>query len=643
MSNCGCNKTPCGCKSTGTAITIRSSCGCGGNGCTACEPRTYIRPRFFAGQLLTEDDLALLGDYVVAKNRLHNRALFGPGVVCGLDVHCDPCGGGNVIVSPGYAINCCGDDIVVPCPESVDILALIKDLQASMLGATCADPCELPTPQQPGRVPNPKAPIKRYYLYIRYVEDLTDPVSPYATDETCAGLACEPTRVREGHRYELRCSNDNPHFPGLGETFLHCIRDIAQVKRLAADATILNRIAARVGSAQRSLAQTPSPVFVAADVAPLRTATTDLHDATAALRTTPVEAERVRSAVEALRVAGSLFGRLVMTPPRQRPDVDEETKKRAQKELSAAFEVLPPAIKSAGFSELETVEANATLELAHAFPTLGEPPPTITYSQKLWAYGAPLTDALYAATRDGQTSINAYVRPVLQSSARPNDCQLLAQLEGVRPIAAGTVTEPNATSLATNGVSTTQVLGRLLYECLCAALNPPCQQCDDPAVLLAEICVQDCVVIDICEMVRRFVITWPNVRYWTDIPNFQYNINALGQLFERLCCEQRGACQPPRDEPGGPVILRMPQLALSRTVPADQPLGQLSELLPMIEPLATATAVVPGGRATGIDPALEQTIEARVKDAVTAALASTERELASLREKVARLSTRGPA
>src|SRR5215813_4598595 len=119
MSNCGCNKT-----SSGTAVAstaIAKSCGCAGAGCAACTTRAFTRPRFFAGQLLTEDDLALLGDYVVAKHRLHNRALWGPGVVCGLDVLCDPCGDpGSVVVQPGYAINCCGDDIVVPCPESVD-------------------------------------------------------------------------------------------------------------------------------------------------------------------------------------------------------------------------------------------------------------------------------------------------------------------------------------------------------------------------------------------------------------------------------------------------------------------------------------------------------------------------------------------
>lgn len=117
MRNCGCNKTPCGCKPSGVAIVTSGSCGCGGKGCAVCEPRSFIRPRFFAGQLLTDEDLALLGDYVVAKNRLHNRALWGPGVVCGLDVNCDPCGDGHVIVQPGYAINCCGDDIVCRAPS----------------------------------------------------------------------------------------------------------------------------------------------------------------------------------------------------------------------------------------------------------------------------------------------------------------------------------------------------------------------------------------------------------------------------------------------------------------------------------------------------------------------------------------------
>jgi hypothetical protein len=91
---------------------------CGGLEC-------LCRPRFFAGQLLTEQDLNRLEDYVVAKNRLHNRYLVGHGVVCGLEVTCSPCAN-TIGVSPGYAIDPCGSDIIVCSPDTVDICKLIK-------------------------------------------------------------------------------------------------------------------------------------------------------------------------------------------------------------------------------------------------------------------------------------------------------------------------------------------------------------------------------------------------------------------------------------------------------------------------------------------------------------------------------------
>jgi hypothetical protein len=93
--------------------------------CPACGGLECLcRPRFFAGQLLTEDDLNRLENYVVAKNKLHNRYLHGWGVVCGLEVVCDPCGAG-VVVRPGYALAPCGEDIVVCNDQTVDVCALI--------------------------------------------------------------------------------------------------------------------------------------------------------------------------------------------------------------------------------------------------------------------------------------------------------------------------------------------------------------------------------------------------------------------------------------------------------------------------------------------------------------------------------------
>jgi hypothetical protein len=90
---------------------------CGGLEC-------LCRPRFFAGQLLTEQDLNRLDQYIVAKNQLHNRYLVGSGVVCGLEVKCSPCAN-TVSVSSGYAIDTCGNDIIVCSADTVDICKLI--------------------------------------------------------------------------------------------------------------------------------------------------------------------------------------------------------------------------------------------------------------------------------------------------------------------------------------------------------------------------------------------------------------------------------------------------------------------------------------------------------------------------------------
>lgn len=91
---------------------------CGGLEC-------LCRPRFFAGQLLSEQDLNRLDHYIVEKHKLHNRHLWGSGVVCGLEVKCAPCDSGFVTVTSGYALSPCGEDIVVCKPDTVDICALI--------------------------------------------------------------------------------------------------------------------------------------------------------------------------------------------------------------------------------------------------------------------------------------------------------------------------------------------------------------------------------------------------------------------------------------------------------------------------------------------------------------------------------------
>jgi hypothetical protein len=94
--------------------------------CPACGGLECLcRPRFFAGQLLTEEDLNRLDRYIVEKNKLRNRYLHGWGVVCGLEVFCHPCEG-QVTVTSGYALSPCGDDIVLCANDTVDVCDLIQ-------------------------------------------------------------------------------------------------------------------------------------------------------------------------------------------------------------------------------------------------------------------------------------------------------------------------------------------------------------------------------------------------------------------------------------------------------------------------------------------------------------------------------------
>jgi hypothetical protein len=111
--------------------------------CPACGGlKCSCRPRFFPGQLLTDRELNGLEQYVIDKNRLHNRYLHGWGVACGLEVTCDNCDKGNVVVRAGYAVAPCGDDIVLCSDQSVDMCALINACEPRP--SDCADPYDQP-------------------------------------------------------------------------------------------------------------------------------------------------------------------------------------------------------------------------------------------------------------------------------------------------------------------------------------------------------------------------------------------------------------------------------------------------------------------------------------------------------------------
>src|ERR1044072_6069648 len=87
---------------------------------TAKGTSTLARAKFGPGMLLQHDDLEQLNVYTRELNRLMFRSLFGCGVVCGLVVGADPkCGKIIVTVGSGLALDCEGDPIYVPKPQSI--------------------------------------------------------------------------------------------------------------------------------------------------------------------------------------------------------------------------------------------------------------------------------------------------------------------------------------------------------------------------------------------------------------------------------------------------------------------------------------------------------------------------------------------
>ncbi len=168
---------------------------------TTCKPKTCTtcggvncleRPRFFGGQLLTDKDLDAAQRYVIEKNRLHNRYLVGTGVACGLAVRCDPCCDGSVIIEPGYAIDCCGNDIVVCQEASFNVLDCFKQPETPY--------CDRELIEYKSQCDRES---KEYCLAIFYDEEPIKPVTALIRDNGCKNTRCEPSRTRETFRFEL--------------------------------------------------------------------------------------------------------------------------------------------------------------------------------------------------------------------------------------------------------------------------------------------------------------------------------------------------------------------------------------------------------------------------------------------------------
>ncbi|HEY6176597.1 MAG TPA: hypothetical protein VIX73_19210, partial [Kofleriaceae bacterium] len=557
------------------------SCGCGCNSCQSTG-QGFARPRFFAGQLLTEDDLDLLESYVVEKNRLHNRSFFGEGVVCGLMVTCDPCGGGRVTVQSGYALDCCGNDIVVPCAVSLDVNALVRRLRIERTGGIdCGDPCTeekakaqtkpaATTGTTTGTTPAtglatgvniihrtneteapPPLPPAEYCLYVRYCEQSTDPISPYATDDPCGAQACEPTRIREGYSFELRCRDcDEPTPDNLFSRISECLGDMQATERSSRNlrsALLYNNqmkpaltrisqpdVARHIVSADR---------IEAASLARIRLE---------ALPKTPEAwtAENVYDAAESAQTLASIVAANDSLTDEDRKAMDATSTKALEDAVKSSQQALSKFQKTAPAEEkintlitdpfdrdLTTHTLKQSLLWSSKQPVTG----VSTAERDMLAAGIVYSPQIRTAISTNMGRVKAILLDRLGKRETVTDCALLGDLKAIQipedDPATGT---SSASALAASDAVTQllEVLVRYIRECICSAVNPPCPPCDDPAVLLACLRVEGCEVRDICNLERSFVLTSVAFRYWIPF------LRSFGNIIERFCCPEN-SCDPP--------------------------------------------------------------------------------------------------
>jgi hypothetical protein len=144
-----------------------------------------VRTRFFNGMFITREDLETEQRYHRLKSRLHNRAA-GAGVVWGFNVGRQ---GDAVCVTPGYGVDCCGNDLALTTIYEVPIAALLADPAAAPIVCT--------------RGPH------RVHLLLEYVECPSDP-RPVHADPCAPQTRCEMSRIRESVRLRLVPPRDYP-------------------------------------------------------------------------------------------------------------------------------------------------------------------------------------------------------------------------------------------------------------------------------------------------------------------------------------------------------------------------------------------------------------------------------------------------
>ena len=504
--------------STGRA----GGCGCGGGcggGCaggasatsTPAGASAFVRPRFFGGMLLTEDDLQAATDYVVGKRRLTNRYVLGTGR--GVRARCRR-------ATPVSGDRWSSDRATRSTAAATTWWWTARP--RSMSSRWCAS-CGS-APAWTAVSPAPTGPATTTCSTSSTPRQPTEPVAPYA-DDNCAVGDCEFSRVQEGYRFELSC-DPPPDEP----TLIDIVRECVNVE----DEQVKEDAAAMAGVVRLGLSQERDTVGgggARADVRPRdrpdqgragqdRARQGRQRRRRRSRRPSTSCAERprrwpmTRPIVRAGRASAGCPARVATCsapgPARSRSGCAAPPRWRRCRRTSGG--------RRSGCWRSPSRRPGSP---SSASSRRRAPPPA--------AAVAPPASAPVAA---GETPEEVYVRDAARLKTR-----VLRGLEDSGRSGCREYREISALKFKTldqRSPYEVRVLGRtflsVLVNCVCGAANPRCPTCTDARVPLARVRVEGCDVVSICDLERRWVHSPRALAYWFPI------VEELRQLLEGRCC-----------------------------------------------------------------------------------------------------------
>ena len=161
--------------------------------------------------------------------------------------------------------------------------------------------------------------------------------------------------------------------------------------------------------------------------------------------------------------------------------------------------------------------------------------------------GTPITTKSLVTYERSLADVKDWLLTRLDRATFLTDCTLRSDVERIS-VEERKATDPEARRLtlaSTAGEALASALVRYLSGCVCAALLPPCPSCDDTAVLLATVEVEECDVTHVCNLERRIPLTGTALRYWVPVEH-------VARLLDKACCEmprEWSMKEPPAQEP----------------------------------------------------------------------------------------------